>query len=163
MSGMEARWLGVALLALAGALAGVEKQAQLRRKLKCLEELCAALGRMAGELRELQTPMPQLLARLERCRFFLLVSAGFGGEPLEQLWRRAAQLQPIPEADRETLGELGGVIGRCDAPRQAAEIEQTRRRLAESAAALEQELRQRGRHYPGLGAALGAMLAVILY
>lgn len=157
------RLLGGGLLALAGALLGHEKKAELRAQQRSLEQLCAALGRMENELTALQTPMPQLFARLEDCRFFLLLSAGFGGEPLEKLWTRAARAQPIPEKDRETLGTLGAVVGRYEDQRQAAEIALVRQRLGESAAALEREIRQRGRHFAGLGAALGAMLAVLLF
>lgn len=157
------RLLGGVLLALAGALLGHGKKTELLRQKRCLEQLSSALSRMENELAELQTPMPQLLAHLEDCRFFLLVSAGFGGEPLERLWQRAADCQPIPQKDRETLGRLGSVVGRYDAARQTAEITLARKELSESAAALERELTERGRHFAGLGAALGAMLAVILF
>ena len=163
MTATEIRLLGGGLLALSGALLGYEKKTELRKQQSCLEQLCAGLGRMESELAELQTPMPQLLAHLEDCKFFLLVSAGFGGEPLERLWQRAAECQPIPPKDRETLGRLGGVVGRYDAVRQTAEIALARKNLEESAAALERELRERGKHFAGLGAALGAMLAVILF
>lgn len=163
MTALTLRLLGAGLLALAGGLLGYEKKAELKRRRASLRQLCVALGRMESELVTLQTPLPQLLARLEDCPFFLLVSAGFGGEPLERLWRRAAEVQPIPAADRQTLGELGAVIGRYDAQRQAAEIALTRRQLSEHGAALEREIAERGRHFAGLGAALGAMLAAILF
>ena len=163
MSGTELRLIGGALLAGAGTLLGHEKKSALLGQQRCLEQLCRALGRMESELLALQTPMPELLAKLSDCPFFLLISAGFGGEPLEQLWRRAAQAQPIPERDRETLGALGAVAGRYDAARQAAEIGLARQRLAESAAALAVEVSGRGRRFAGLGAALGAMLAAILF
>lgn len=156
------RFLGGGLLALAGALAGYEKHAELRRQRQCLEQLCAALGRMESELNALRTPMPQLLAKLEDCRFFLLISAGFGAEPLERLWMRASEAQPIPKQDRKLLSTLGGVIGRYDAECQAGEIAMVRQRLAESAERIRQEMQQRSRRYAGLGAALGAMLAVLL-
>ena len=156
------RFLGCGLLALAGALLGYGKHTELRRQKQCLEQLCVALGRMESELTALRTPMPQILARLENCRFFLLVSAGFGAEPLERLWSRAAQAQPIPVQDRNTLGELSNVIGRYDAQRQAGEIALVRQRLTESAKRIQQEMQQRSSRYAGLGAALGAMLAVLL-
>lgn len=163
MNALELRLLGGLLLAAAGAILGHGKKAELRRQQRCLEKICTALGRMANELVDLQTPMPQLLEKLEDCGFFLLVSAGFGGEPLETLWRRAAQAQPIPEKDREMLAALGAVAGRYDGKRQAEEISLVRQCLAESASALEREIGLRGRRYTALGAALGAMLAVILF
>lgn len=163
MTALTLRLLGAGLLALAGGLLGYEKKAELKRRRACLRQLCSALGRMESELVTLQTPLPQLLARLEDCPFFLLVSAGFGGEPLERLWRRAAEVQPLSPADRQLLGELGALIGRCDAQRQGAELALVRRQLQEHGEALEREIADRGRHFAGLGAALGAMLAAILF
>ena len=163
MTGEMLRLAGGGLLALAGALLGYERHRELRARKQALEQLGAALGRMSAELTGLHTPMPQLFARLEDCPFFLLVSAGFGAEPLEKLWRRAAAVQPIPETDRETLAGLGTVVGRYEAERQAAEIALVRTRLEDSAAALEREISTRSRHYAGLGAALGGMLAVMLF
>ena len=157
------RAAGGGLLALAGALLGGEKQRELRTQKKELEQLSAALGRMAAELTELKTPLPQLFGKLEACPFFLLVSAGFGGEALESLWQRAAQVQNIPKKDREALAGLGAVVGRYEAQRQAGELELVRRQMTESAGTLEQEIRARGKHYAGLGAALGGMLAVLLF
>ncbi len=163
MTGIALRMAGAALLALAGALLGGEKQRELRAQKRGLEQLSAALGRMAAELTALRTPLPQLFMKLEDCPFFLLVSAGFGGEALERLWRRAAEVQNIPKKDRETLAGLGAVVGRYEAERQAAELDLARQTLAESAAALEREISARARHYAGLGAALGGMLAVLLF
>lgn len=163
MTAVTLRLLGAGMLALAGGALGYEKKAELRRQQRCLHQLCGALGRMESELLTLQSPLPQLLARLEDCPFFLLVSAGFGGEPLERLWQRAAEVQPIPTADRQLLGELGAVVGRYDARHQAAEITLVRRQLQDHSEALDREIAQRGRHFTGLGAALGAMLAAILF
>ena len=163
MTGEMLRLAGGGLLALAGALLGYEKHRETRARKRALEQLCAALGRMAAELTGLHTPMPLLFEHLEDCPFFLLVSAGFGAEPLERLWRRAAAVQAIPAEDRETLAGLGAVVGRYDAERQAAEITLVRERMEASAAALEREISTRSRHYAGLGAALGGILAVMLF
>ena len=163
MTALAFRMLGGCLLVLAGALLGYEQKSELRRRQRCLEQLSAALGRMECELVELCTPAPRLFEKLEDCPFFLLVSAGFGGEPLERLWCRAAEVQPIPERDKQTLKELGATVGRYDAQRQAGEIALARRKLGESAAAIGREISERGRHYMGLGAAMGAILAVILF
>ena len=68
-----------------------------------------------------------------------------------------------PERDRTALAGLGAVMGRYDAERQAAELALVRQRLSDSAQALEREIIARGRHYAGLGAAAGAILAVMLF
>jgi len=156
------RLLGGSLLAASGALLGYGRFREQKRQKQSLELLCSSLGRMAGELTELNTPLPELFEKLEECPFFLLLSAGFGGEPLEQLWRRAAGVQLLPQRDRALLASLGAVIGKYEAERQTAEISLVRQQLSEHARELEREMEQRGRHYAGLGAALGAMLAVML-
>ena len=151
------------MLVVCGALLGSSRKREKCREKDALEQLCTALGLLAAELSALRTPMPQAFEKLEDCPFFLLVSAGFGGEALESLWRRAAELQPIPEEARRSLAGLGAVVGRYDAERQSAELLLVRERLAGCADALGREIEQRGRHYPGLGAALGGMLAAMLF
>ena len=163
VTGELLRLLGGGLLVLAGALFGWERCAVLRRRRDCLRSLCTALGQAEGELTSLCTPLPELFARLDDCPMFRLVSAAFGTEPLDRLWRRAAAEMPISREEQETLASLGGVLGRCDAERQAGEIRLVRQRLTEYAAAVEREIALRGRRFPGLGAAAGAILAVMLF
>lgn len=157
------RLVGCLLLASAGALGGYSRCRELKRRQRLLEELIGALGRLSAELTQLRTPLPQAFEKLKSCGMFYLVGAGFGGEPLEKLWKRAAEAQALASRDRELLGSLGDVLGKYDAPRQCAEIELVRQQLTERAAALEREINTRGRHYAGLGAALGGILAVVLY
>lgn len=155
--------LGGGLLALAGALLGGSKTAELRAELRELRSLSASLGIFESELTALQTPLPEIFEKLKSERLFLLLSAGFGGEPTERLWRRAAETLEIDAECRRALSALGAVVGRYDAPRQAAEIAAVRARLNERAAVLEAEIAGRGRRLPGLGAALGAMAAALLF
>ena len=65
-------------------------------------------------------------------------------------------------AKRAALAALGPVLGRCGVQRQCAEIALARRRLSESADAAEREIAERARRFPILGAALGAIAAVVL-
>ena len=163
MTGLSLRLAGSGLLVVSGALLGSSRKREKCREKAELERLCTALGLLAAELSALRTPMPQAFEKLEDCPFFLLVSAGFGGEALDSLWRRAAEAQPIPEDARSALAGLAPVMGRYDAQRQCAELLLVRERLAGCAAALEREIEDRGRHYAGLGAALGGMLAAVLF
>ena len=157
------RILGGGLLIAAGALAGSEQLTARRRELDCLRGLIAALGRFAAELETLQSPLEALFSHLTDCLFFRIVSAQFGSEPLEQLWKRAAAAQPIPEQARLALASLGSVLGRCGAQRQSDEIALTRRSLTAAADTLEREIAERTRRYPVLGAALGAIIATLLF
>jgi len=155
--------LGGVLLVLAGALLGRRALAEQRARLRRLHALAAALGRLRTELLETRAPLPEILDRLRAEPLLDLAAAGFGAEPTETLWRRAAAAQPVPEEARAALASLGAVLGRCSAERQAEELSRVRRALEEQAALAEETLRTRTRQYPGLGAAAGAVLAVLLF
>ena len=159
-----ARLLGGALLVAAGALFGYDRTAALKRRLALLRELDAGLGLLADELTALRAPLPTIFARERDRPFFSLLHAGFGTEPTERLWRRAAETLDLDVADRAALKSLADVVGRYEAERQANEIGRVRRRLEASAAALEAELHSgRARTFVGLGASFGAILAVLLF
>ena len=163
MSALTLRLLGGGLLVLAGALLGGSGAAALRTEARTLRSISAALGIFESELTALLTPLPDIFQKLRGERFFELLSAGFGTEPTERLWRRAAETLDIDAECVRALADLGAVIGRYDAARQAAEISAVRSRLDARAAQLAEEIAGRGRRLPGLGAALGAMAAVLLF
>lgn len=163
MTALGVRLAGAVLLTAAGWLLGRRGMDALRRRAALLRAVSVSLGVMADELAALNTPLPLIFERLRDRPFFALLSAGFGGEPLPKLWRRAAGAIGLDAKDAETLASLGAVVGRYDASRQAAEITLVRRALEGSACALERELNGRAGSYAGLGAACGAILAVILF
>jgi len=164
VTALTMRLVGGGLLTLAGALFGWEKNAQMRETLRCLRTLGRALGRLQAELTALQTPLPQLFSALgAECALFAMVSARFGTQPVETLWCAAVKTLPLGRNDAQALEALGAVLGRYDAARQAAETALVRDRLCVSADALEREIQERGRRFAGLGAALGAMAAVLLF
>lgn len=163
MNAFTIRLLGVALLTAAGALAGYGRTAALNRRLALLREVSDGLGRMADELTVLRSPLPVIFERLRDLPFFRLLNAGFGLEPTDALWRRAAETLELDRGSRQALSSLGTVVGRYDAERQAAELSLVRARLDEQARAMETELNGRAKNFTGLGAALGAILAVVLF
>ncbi len=163
MSVPTLRLLGGGLLVLSGALFGYGGTSALRERARALRALSAALGLLESELILRRTPLPEIFERLRGERFFALFAAGFGAEPTERLWRRAAAALELDDAATRARAGLGAVIGRYDAARQAAEIAAVRARLTEQAAEAERELAARGRRLPGLGAALGAMAAILLF
>ena len=154
---------GACLLTLGGMLLGCGGVSTLRGELKRLRGLSSALGIMEGELAVLASPLPDVFAKLRAEPFFAMLSAGFGTVPTEQLWRRAAAALDLDGQCSAALADLGTVIGRYDAARQAGEIAAVRQRLDARAAALECEISERWRRLPGLGAAIGAMVAVLLF
>lgn len=163
MTDLTLRLLGSALLIAAGTLLGQSRLTELQRRARCLRELCDGLGRMLAELETLQSPLKELLSHLTDIRFFRLVSAGLGGEPVESLWRRAAAAMPLSSEERDTLAAPGAVLGRCDAQRACAELALARASLTVRADLLEREIAARGKRFAGLGAALGAIVAAVLF
>ena len=163
MTGLTLRLLGSALLIAAGTLLGWGRLTEMQRRAQCLRELCDGLGRMETELETLQSPLREMLNHLTDLRFFRLVAAGFGGEPFEALWRRAANAMPLSPEERDALAAPGAVIGRCDASRACAELAMARALLAARREKLEQEIASRGKRFAGLGAALGAIVAAVLF
>ena len=163
MSVLTLKLLGSGLLVLAGTLLGGSGAGALREEGKRLHSLSASLGILESELTALRTPLPDIFEKLREEPFFAMLSAGFGGEPTEQLWRRAAEALELERECVQALAALGTVMGRYDAVRQASEIAAVRARLDARAESVQRELSERGRHLPGLGAALGAMAAVLLF
>ena len=160
---MTVRLLGGGLLVLAGLLLGLRALGEKKAAAGRLRDLSSALGRLRTELLETRAPLPEVFGRLGEEPFFAFLSARFGTERTETLWREAASSQPIPEEARAALASLAAVIGKCEAARQAEEIERVRAQLSQQCAALERDIAARAKQYPGLGAAAGAILAVMLF
>ena len=164
---MTARLLGVALLVLGGALCGWQQLERRRRKERLLGELRAALERMADEIRQLSRPMGEIFALLAQNSptlhvFFHSLARDTGQQPLGKLWQEALGTLPLAEAARENLAVLGNVLGRYDAESQARHIALVCRRLEQQREELSRDNAVKCRLFPGLGACLGGMLAVIL-
>lgn len=163
MSPVVLKLLGGGLLVFSGALLGGGGAAELREEVRTLQSLSMALGIFSNELTALCTPLPDAFQKLRNERFFAFLDAGFGTEPTERLWHRAAEAMKLQPECTRALDALGAVIGRYDAQRQADEIVAVRSVLNARADAAQRELSERGRRLPGLGAALGAMAAVLLF
>lgn len=152
---------GAALLTAAGAMLGRGLLDPARRRAALLRSLAAGLGRLADGL-SLLRPLPQILAGLAGRPFFPELAEPCAAGELERAWRAAALALPLGREEREALAELGSVLGRYAADRQTGELEHVRARLDAAAEAAEASLRNRSRPSVGLGAAAGAMLAVLL-
>lgn len=152
---------GAALLTAAGALLGRGLLDPARRRAALLRSLAAGLGRLADGL-SLLRPLPELLAALDGRPFFPALAEPCAAGELERAWHAAALALPLGAEEREALAELGSVLGRYGAERQIGEMELVRRRLDAAAAAEEEALKTRARPSVGLGAAAGAMLAIML-
>lgn len=153
---------------LGGMAAGLSLRRAQRERLCLLEELGAALAVMKSEIASLQTPLPELFSRLSRegpprLRAFFSVNAVLAAEGrLSEGWAASAGGLPAGERACAALARLGLSLGRYDALRQCAELDTARASIAAAAEDERARLERRGRLYPGLGACLGAMLAILL-
>ena len=160
---------GALLLVLGGAAAGWSRRGELKSRQRLLAELLAALGILREEIRQLARPLPAVFEELAAdCapplgEFFAILARDTGTVPLSQLWREAVARLPLEGECARLLESLGGCLGRYDAESQAAEIDLLRLRLEKLLEEQRRECEGKGRLYPGLGASLGAMLAVILF
>lgn len=162
-----ARLSGALLLVIAGAALGLERSARVKRRVRLLSALGAALGVMAEEISMLRTPLPELFAQLagragpELREFFATLS-----EPDERLlsgkWGECVDALPLLPEERETLRSLSLSLGRYDAGSQCAQIELVRAQIERLAQEARIERDGKAKTYLGLGLSLGAMAAVIL-
>ena len=159
---------GAALMLLGGAAAGLGLRRAQTERVRLLEELCAALAVMKSEIASLQTPLPELFSRLShegppRLREFFAANAALAAEGrLSEGWTASAAALPAGERAYAALARLGLSLGRYDALRQCAELDTARESIAAAAETERTRLERRGRLLPGLGACLGAMLAILL-
>lgn len=162
-----ARLWGALLLVISGAALGSERSARVRRRVRVLSALGAALGVMGEEISMLRTPLPELFARLAgRCapelRGFFGALSEAEGPPLSDRWGECVDALPLSPEERGTLRALGLSLGRYDAAAQCAQIGLVRAQVERLAQEARLERDGRGRTYLGLGLSLGAMAAVIL-
>lgn len=162
-----AKIAGALLLSLAGAALGLERSARVKRRVRLLSHLGAALGVMAEEISMLRTPLPELFARLagragpELGGFFAALSEP-DARPVSERWGECVDALPLLPEERETLRSLSLSLGRYDAQSQCAQLELVRSQLARLAQEARLERDGKARTYLGLGLSLGAMAAVIL-
>lgn len=170
---MSMKYLGSILILAACATAGYIYISSVKKRIRALEGLCAALELAAGELKTRAAPIPELCALLERraagaaAGFFSRVSGRLGtlGEKtFSEIWSEAVEdeLAYLSPEEQQELMSLGNVLGRY-------ELGQQEKAIAACVLALRAGLAQARESYPGqkklgfgLPAAAGALIVVIL-
>ena len=166
------RLIGAVLVAAGGALLGFQAAAELRGRVRALDQLEAGLALLEQELELNLAPLSRLLERgaahSEGAARELFQSCVQGLDRLDRedfsaLWRRlvAGQSALGPEG-QAILYPLGDTLGRYEARRQLEALSAARRRLEELSARLEADSRQTGRVYQVLGLSGGAFLVILL-
>lgn len=170
---MSLKYLGAILIAAACCTAGYTYISSVRKHIRALESLCAALELAAGELRTRAAPIPELCALLAKrsdgaaAKFFSRLSENLealGEKTFSAIWSKAVEdeLCCLSPDEQSELKGLGNILGRY-------ELMQQESALAACVLKLRAGLSQARQNYPsqrklgfGLTAAAGALIVVIL-
>lgn len=147
--------------------------ARLGERAELLRSLQGALSYMEEELAFRFTPLPALLEHLAQSRqgaagaFFQAVLKELKREEyvsLRQSWTQAAEqtLPLLKEPERQTMEELGEVLGQYDAQTQAQTLHLAGERLAEAYWKAQSDRQRLGKVYLALGVAGGLVTVLVL-
>lgn len=162
-----------AVLVMAGTVGlGWRGVQRLGERVEALRGLQGAVAYLEEELAFRFTPLPQLLEQLSQNRKGA-VGAFFGkmgkkmeqcDVPLRQSWRQAVEetLPMLKDEERQTVAELGEVLGQYDAQTQAQALKLAGERLAGSYMAAQEERGRLGKVYLALGVAGGLVTVLML-
>ncbi len=166
------RGLGAVLLAAGCAWIGFRAAANLRSRVRALEETAAGLLLLEQELELDSPPLPALMERLAgraegpAGALFAGCRDGLGRldeEDLPHLWRRLVRSRrELEEEARACLLPLGDTLGRCGGESQIRAVRAVRRRLLELAARAEEREARERKVYQILGLSGGAFLVILL-
>ena len=164
------RFAGALLLMAAGWAAGAALTGGLRRKCAVLRELTAVLFRMAEELDQRETPLPQIFLReAERAP---LLSAALrlaarqtaagrpAGQALAPLCTALSKDEGLPQA-AEAMTELSTLLGAYDAETQARACRAAGQSIEDLRREQDRVLAEKGRLYRALAFSAGAILALL--
>ena len=167
------RWVGGLLVAGCGLWLGLQRTVWYTRRVEALQEILEALSLMEWELKDRDTPLPELMARLERgtrgtlrC-FFQDCGSQFselGAHTFEEIWSGAAERTQFPLSGEEQMlfRGLGQVLGRYDQESQRHAIAQSRAQLAARLEEAREERDRQGRLSGVVGGAVGLLTVLLL-
>ena len=167
------RMAGFALLQLAALLFALRHIGCKKREAEALASFCAMLEQLGGLLGSEAAPMPELIGALilrsGGCASVFLQTLAdsmdrLGERSFFELWNHALDAAPValePE-DRNTLEELGSVLGRYELEAQLRAVESCRAVFCRRLDALRLELPQVKRLTLGLSLAASALIGITL-
>ena len=166
------RLVGAVLAASGGALLGFQAAAELRGRVRALDQLEAGLALLERELELNLPPLPHLMERSAACsegaarELFRGCARGLDRldrEDFSTLWRRlVGEQSALSPEGQAILSPLGDSLGRYEVHRQLEALAAARRRLRELSARLEADSRRKGRVYQALGLSGGAFLVMLV-
>lgn len=166
------RALGAMMVAGCGIWFGTHQARRLERRVAALEALRSALEQAGRELELCATPLPQLFRFLagrtlrpadglfSACADALERDDRVG---MDTIWAEAVmELPELTQEERQLVGCLGPVLGRCPGPEQGETIDGVCRALEQCALRAREESTRLGRVYRAVGAAGGGFLVILL-
>ena len=166
---MSPRLIGALLLGGMCVALGFTAAGRLGLRCRLLRAFMAALERMRTELEVHQTPLPALLAALERDRpelagFFREVREHWGADYLAfpKAWSRALESVSVTAEDRLLLGEVGRLLGRYDAETQIQGLNRTLLTLEEQYRDAQELKKKNQQIFQVLGTAGGLAVVILL-
>ena len=166
------RLVGAVLAASGGALLGFQAAAELRGRVRTLDQLEEGLAVLEQELELNLPPLPRLLERgaahsggaaRELFQGCVRGLERLDREDFSSLWRRLVGEQcTLGPEGQAILYPLGDTLGRYEVQRQLEALSAARRRLGELSGRLEADSRRKGRVYQALGLSGGAFLVILL-
>ncbi len=166
------RWIGAAMILLAGGGYGYVTARQYRCEEKALEELRQLLMYLSSELQCRLTPLPQLLAEAAKqgkgviSRVFLQLQQALDEQLLpdaEICMVHAVEHTPaLPENAKDRLLYLGKQLGKFDLDGQLAGLDAVKQMCERDLAGLRSEREAKLRSNQVLGLCAGAALVILL-
>lgn len=157
------KWLGAALLVLAGGVVGFGKTASIRRQIDLLDEVITLILHIRTELRQRGTPLPDILESYRAARLPLSVWAAQLRTGRNVLQAAEPWLNTLEPATGRVLFDLFGALGRYDSETQAQACDHAARLLSLQADELRSQLQEKGRLYHTVPLTLGLMAALALF
>ncbi len=167
------RWLGAILVAGGAAAVGLAAIQRLNTRVRLLSAFVGALEMMQSEIYFNLMPLPELMTQLSQraaapARPFFFRCARLmkklGEESFQTLWHKAVceAGEDWRSGERETLMDLGALLGRYDCEAQARGVSYAKSRMEALLAKAEQERSRQSRVYGTLGVACGLAIVIIL-
>ncbi len=163
-----AAFIGAGLITAGFTALGVSMTSRLKRRLRVITALVGTIDFMEAEISYGLTPLTELLPELAARDnvledFWSAVSRGWeAGDSFSKVWAGEAAGLELKEQDRLLVEEIGRILGRYDADRQAARLGFIKKKLELSQTAAREELVKNGRLYCVLGVLGGLTIAIIL-
>ena len=166
------RWIGAALILLAGGGFGYISARQLRREEAALQELIGIMDFLSAELECRLTPLPQLCAEAAKqgksavSLVFSRLCRELEGQQLPDaghcMHRALDAVEDVPETARRHLTQLGKNLGSFDLPGQLSSLDAVRQNCQRDLLGLQSTKDTRLRGNRVLGLCAGAALVILL-